>query len=454
MKRTIWVFAAIILFLSSSISEAAPSLPQKNRSGAYPQMASPEYWIARIEHATREILSDTEISAFSKKIINTEGTYRVDIASMPYFMSQDDVRKMIEAFKFPEGKRYQGDKPVTPEYYRELARNINLDGIPEGLNEVKFGFAVKNTRVRAFPTDDVSYTDPNDVEFDMNQQDILKVWDEAAILHTSSDGRWYFVSTAVCEGWVIREDIAAADRKTLMEYRGKPFLVVTGNRIFTDVDHLKSDDERSEYLMGTKLYLAEPGIESAAGVSTEYSYAVVVPARESSGSFRPETLRIPFNADVSVGYIPYTAANIIKQAFKILGERYGWGNMWKARDCSNFIRDVYHTFGFGLPRNSGAQAKIDGSIDVSNMESPEKLKLILKQPVGTVLYMKGHVLLYLGSIKGVPYAIHDAYAYGPSGLGGSSGRMTVNCVTVSDLDVTRKDGSTFLSNIRNIVRIR
>ena len=454
MKRTFWIFAAILLFFSSSISDAAPTLSQKNRSGAYPQMASAEYWIAHTEHATREILSDIEISGFSKKVINTNGTYCVDITAMPYFISQDDLRKRIEGFKFPEGERYQGDKPVTREYYRELARNMNCDGVPEGLNEVKFGFAVRNTQVRVFPTEDVSYTEPNDIEFDMNQQDVLKVWDEAAVLHTSHDGKWYFVSTAVCEGWVCREDIAIADRKTLLDYRGKPFLVVTGNRIFTDVDHLKPDDERSEYRMGTRLYLAEPGIEAVKGVSTEYSYAVVVPVRESSGSFRPETVRIPFNADVSVGYIPYTAANIIKQAFKVLGERYGWGCMWKARDCSSFIRDVYLTFGLGLPRNSGAQAKTSGSIDVSKMDNSEKLQLILKQPTGTVLYMKGHVLLYLGNIKGVPYAIHDAYAYGPSGLGGSQGRMTVNCVTVSDLDVTLKDGSTFLSNIRNIVRIR
>ncbi len=454
MKRTFWIFALILLFFSSSVSDAAPYLSQKNRSGAYPQMASAEYWIERTKHATREILSDMEISEFSKKITNTKDTYCTDITAMPYFMSDDELKKTIEGFKFPEGERYQGDKPVTPEYYRELLRNMNLDGIPEGLNEVKFGFAVRNTPVRVFPTEDVSYTDPNDVEFDMNQQDVLKVWDEAAILHTSSDGKWYFVRTPVCDGWVCREDIAIAERKTLKHYRGRPFLVVTGNRIFTDIDHLKADDQRSEYLMGTKLYLSEPGIETVNNVSTEYSYAVVVPAMGNDGSFRPETIRIPFNADVSVGYIPYTAANIIKQAFKVLGERYGWGRMWKARDCSSFMNDVFLTFGLGLPRNSGSQAKIEGSIDVSNMDNSEKLKLILKQPAGTVLYMKGHVMMCLGSLKGIPYVIHDAYSYGPSGLGGSQGRMPVNCVTVSDLDVTRKDGSTFLSNIRNIVRIR
>ena len=59
-------------------------------------------------------------------------------------------------------------------------------------------------------------------------------------------------------------------------------------------------------------------------------------------------------------------------------------------------------------------------------------------------------MLYLGEFNGKAYVIHDVYAFGESGKDGSEGRKNINCVTVSDLYVTRKDGSTFLENIRNI----
>ena len=84
----------------------------------------------------------------------------------------------------------------------------------------------------------------------------------------------------------------------------------------------------------------------------------------------------------------------------------------------------------------------------------EKLVLLQQQPAGTIIYFRGHVMMYLGSVRGVPYVIHDSYSYGESGKGGSDGRMTVNCVVVSDLNVTRKDGSTFLSNIKTLVQIK
>lgn len=62
--------------------------------------------------------------------------------------------------------------------------------------------------------------------------------------------------------------------------------------------------------------------------------------------------------DVSVGYLSLTNEEIIKQAFKCLGDRYGWGGMLESRDCSSYIREVYRCFGWILPRNTTGQLQM------------------------------------------------------------------------------------------------
>src|SRR3546814_16455484 len=63
------------------------------------------------------------------------------------------------------------------------------------------------------------------------------------------------------------------------------------------------------------------------------------------GSLRIVPALLPRTADVSADYLPLTHANLIRQAFKFLGERYGWGHSYGTRDCSGFVSEVYRSFG-------------------------------------------------------------------------------------------------------------
>src|SRR3546814_6380766 len=62
------------------------------------------------------------------------------------------------------------------------------------------------------------------------------------------------------------------------------------------------------------------------------------------------------NADSASDYLPLTRANIIRQGFRFLGERYGWGHGYNGRDCSGFVSEVYRSMGVQLPRNTSDQS--------------------------------------------------------------------------------------------------
>jgi len=102
------------------------------------------------------------------------------------------------------------------------------------------------------------------------------------------------------------------------------------------------------------------------------------------------------NIGVNIGFIPFTEKNIIHTSFKFLGERYGWGGLHNARDCSSYIGDVYKTFGFVLHRNSHEMEK-----DLRFKRIPKTNQTFYPDifdsiPVGSILYLPGHVMLYLG----------------------------------------------------------
>lgn len=95
----------------------------------------------------------------------------------------------------------------------------------------------------------------------------------------------------------------------------------------------------------------------------------------------------------------------------VLGEPYGWGGFGFYRDCSLFLKDYFATFGIWLPRNSLSQSKIGEKFDLKSMDNKTKKEFIIKhaKPYETILYMPGHVMLYVGHNKGDIITVHDAW---------------------------------------------
>jgi hypothetical protein len=341
------------------------------------------------------------------------------------------------------GRRFfSGGKTVGEGFLDGLVHNMNLDGVAAE-NAITYGVVVQRADIRAFPTGSALYKRPGKLEFDTVQYSSIYPPEAVALLHASRDGRWGFVQTGSVRGWVRMDKLAFGDKETVLE-RGDDILVVTGSSIsvYGDKGFRRTV---SPVPMGAVL--------NYTGAGDKGRYAVRFPKRDAGGSLFWAEGYVKRGADVSVGFLPYTGKNVITQAFKMLGEEYGWGGKEGRRDCSEFIKGLFSTMGIMLPRNSRHQG-VSGDVlayrdsTVTSDGIAESLKGA--RPGITLLGLDRHIMLYLGVRDGKPYAIHQIFGY----KDGPAFRL-LNKVTVTDLDLGRRSKAGPLKKrIRSITEIR
>ena len=155
-------------------------------------------------------------------------------------------------------------------------------------------------------------------------------------------------------------------------------------------------------------------------------------------------MNIPFSEDVSAGFTDYSVKNVLIQAFKFLGEPYGWGGMNNARDCSAFVADVYRSFGIIFPRNSDQQEKMKGYISFNGKSREERIKILDSLKPGTPLYMPGHAMIYLGRWQDRHYIIHDVPTVYRKESDGRLTAVRLDQVSVTPLDVLNSKGHEYI----------
>jgi hypothetical protein len=137
----------------------------------------------------------------------------------------------------------------------------------------------------------------------------------------------------------------------------------------------------------------------------------MLPTADSNGDLVLTNATVK-TADVHNGYLKYTAENILTQAFKFLHAPYVWGGMYGEQDCSKFLQEIYATVGLKLPRNSASQSNVsDAKLELSGLSSTSKQTFLRTTGIigGSIIHLKGHIVLYLGEYKGEPYIIHTVW---------------------------------------------
>lgn len=411
------------------------------------------FWIKQLPDAAALIASAEQIQAYNQKNFAAEGTPLRDIFAMQRVFSRDELSKLIQGVsKSPEGSRFKDGQPITAAYKEELQASLNLDAIPAE-TQVRYGIAVRRSLMKNFPTDDEIYSNATDYAIDRFMETTAYPLEPMAILSTSRDGLWYFAQIYNYAAWIKVADVAITDKETLKNYvHSDQFLVVTGKKATTHFNPFTK--ELSEYAipMGVRVPLAKRDEIRATvdGQGVFGNFVVKLPIRNAAGELELKQSLISRSEDVSVGYVPYTRENVLKQAFKLLGTRYGWGGRFNGNDCSSTVMDVHAVFGFKLPRNSGEQGHKTvgkGHTLAADMNLQKRLEILGTAPVGSALEMPGHIMLYVGQANGQHYVLHAHLGLSTSTPQGLTTHVSQQ-VSLTPITILTEGGSTYMEKVR------
>ncbi|MFH1800806.1 MAG: SH3 domain-containing protein [Candidatus Omnitrophota bacterium] len=447
MKRSIlYLLVFLFVFSAAYAKEELPPLPKGPMilTSTTRAMQSPEYWIKRISGAEKSIKTMDQMKHFNDEIKHMVpeniDVFKLDktrpgrTVTAPLQLEYDTLknRKLFD----------ENDKVILKSFFeKEVEPLMQIDQVPSKI-KVKWGVATRATSVRAIPTMVKMIEGKGDVEFDQLQFTLIKLWTPVAIYHTSSDGKWFYVQAPYVRGWVKAKDIAIFEGREELKTRLKSggFLVVTGEsvRVFRDAT-LKDVFQRPS--MGTV-------IPMASSKSSDGPYPVWIPYRKDGGTVGLTKCYISRKSDVTKGFPVYSQANVIRQAFKLLGARYGWGGQYNGRDCSGFTHDVFLSMGVDLPRDSKQQAMVGtqlGYFEPFQNDAERKATLRSARPGITLLKMPKHQMIYLGTVNDQFYVIHSTWAERTGDDPVADEKNRINQVIVSDLELNGRSyiGSLF-----------
>ena len=422
---------------------------------------TPQHWLAQLPEPDRLVLDRAQIQAQNARMRATDPSIH-DIAALPDPLPRALVREKIEALSsVPTRTLYdvQG-KPVATRELEALRKALALEAIP-ATRPLAFGLVVHRADLRAFPTPLRVFSTPGDTDIDRFQESALFPGDAVAVLHESRDRQWLFVASERYAAWIEARHVATGARGDVLGYAQRaPFLVVTGATVRTTYTPEEPRVSALQLDMGVRVPLRTdwPPQRQVNGQHPYASHVVDLPVRDAGGRLQFAPALIPRVADVGDDYLPMTRANIVSQAFKFLGERYGWGHSYDARDCSGFVSEIYRSFGVLVPRNTRDQAvspALDRIAFAPGDSREARMAAVRELQAGDLVYIPGHVMLALGHQRGLAFMIHDTSGGSWRGEDGTRVRAGLNGVAVTPLEpMLFGDDETYVDRMTSIQRMR
>ena len=458
---TLLLAIGLVAPLHARDSVATGAIPPSGVMGVGDAQLTPDYWISLQKQPDRVILTRAEIEAENAKLLQTDPSMH-DLRALPKSLSHEQVAGWISKLSVrPEHPLYDVDgKPVPAAALDAMVGNLALAAIP-ARQDTRYGLVVRRALFRTFPTDLRVFSHKGDTDIDRFQETAEFPGVPVAILHASRDSQWLFVMSPRYAAWTRKENIAEGSAAQVFGYADKtPYRVITGateRTVFTrevpGVSQLQLD-------MSTRVPLQVdlPPDQAVNGQTPYAAYTLELPLRGADGKLQFTPALLQKNTDTAADYLPLTPANIIRQAFKFLGERYGWGHGYDGRDCSGFVSDVYRSMGVQMPRNTSKQA-ISPALEHRTFSAADshdaRLKAAHELQVGDLVYIPGHVMMVIGQRDGQPYVIHDVLGMTYRKPDGSFGHVELNAVSVTPLLPNMfNDHQTYVDRMTSIVHIR
>ncbi|MCR5834474.1 MAG: SH3 domain-containing protein [Selenomonadaceae bacterium] len=407
--------------------------------------ATADYWVNKNSSGENVTVATSDLNMLNLQIRQKSTNRIIELDKYPEKVYpqwiKDKITTAITVGNFQKEevpKLFKNGAALTEYSYAQAKKNCGLENVPE-VCEVRYALTIDRTNIRLLPEEIGWFETQDDTHYDYLQGSAIDPGEPVAVLVDSIDKKFVFIESRTYSGWVKSSALAFTDKSTWMKYvKPKNYLTVTASR--------KTVPEgKAFYQMGGKILLR------AADVQKDGTWAIYVPSVDANGTIIEQGLNIAKDNGVVKTALPYTENNLIRQAFRFLGEDYGWCGVEKNVDASSFVQDVYRSVGIELPRDAERQEKVMArSISLEGMTREQKLNILKQSKAGSLLFADGHVMIYLGTDdKGEPYVIHAISSYFTF-ENDKTVKHYVRKVLVSDLHFMNRNKVEMIDRIRTI----
>ena len=308
-------------------------------------------------------------------------------------------------------------------WMRDLAANAYLENYP---NACFAAITIDNSDLRVLPTHKPRFYESDTdrgFPFDSLQESSVAANTPVFISHMTKDKAWVLAETPYAVGWMSARNIARVDANFVKTWE-------TGRYAVIIKDKIPIYDEAGRFLFKVPLGSVFPKI----GEDTKNIKLLVAVTDQGGNAFMKSTV-VSKDAGASKP-LRLTTFNIAKMANELINESYGWGGLYQNRDCSAMVKDLFAPFGLWLPRHSADQAKEGGTfIDLQKLSPKEKELMILEQgiPYLTLIWRRGHIMLYIGSYQGRVLVFHNMWGVRTKDFLGRETRKIVGHAAITTL---------------------
>ena len=374
------------------VNQRHPSKIDKMPKGVVADMSTipqnPAYYANQIKPFPKKKQKELD-KAFNEKYFQPWDLTALDLPTADFGWEVRFIRKK---------PIYRAKGAVIPaSVYEKWINNANY----KKLDTKKYkAITTKHTNVKALPTTAAFFRDPKRTgegfPFDYNQNSSLHINVPLYISHFSKDKRWAFVRASYSFGWVKTSDLAVVNHTFIKKFKNDNYAMVIK-------DNLRLYNENNQSLSLVKLGAIFPILKK-----TKHGTSYMVAKRSKKGQASIHKVKVSHPHILAKKPLPFTAKNVAIIAKQFYGEPYGWGGSYECRDCSATTRDFLGVFGIFLRRNSSKQALDGTSIPMKHWPKAYKKKFINKnaEPFRSLLYVPGHIVLYLGQYNGEPVIMH------------------------------------------------
>ncbi len=297
-------------------------------------------------------------------------------------------------------------KPNAKAFNDELIKSMDIEHYPSA--KIK-AVVVRDSDVRAVPTNKPYYLSQKGYPFDRYQNSLIFQGTPVLITHFNLDKTYAHIQSSFVYGWIKVSDLAyMRDKDIELLTKLKSYVMPIKDKIplYTDYGDFYTDARVGE------LFALIPQSQNASQSPQKKELKAYGFLRDAKGYATLQSVILD-EKDFFVFPKAFNSENMAYFIDTMLGQKYGWGGLLGNRDCSAFTRDSFANFGILLPRNSYAQSRYANNyMDLSSMKAKEKEVYILKNatPFGTLIYLKGHIMLYLGAYNHQAIVAHSIWS--------------------------------------------